>query len=198
MTEPTGADTDTDEEVPPEVVEEAERLTRLARDAIDEEETAAYLDHRDELVADHDFVARVREEDNDTLVLYPEEWVEDGTVYPGQIEDVDRGIERPLEGAGSSEQWETIESQNREAARTVAAEHGEVHGQNAHALADFASNHYAKSIASLTREETQEFLREYFPRNAFPSEDQKAVVEESVTLAVEAAGGDPDIIGELR
>ena len=198
MTDTTAADTDTDEEVPPEVVDEAERLTRLARDTVDDAEAAAYVEDRDDLVADHDFVARVREGEDDTLVLYPDEWVEDGTVHPDRIEDIDRGIERPLEGSGSADDWETVEAENREAADAVAAEHGDVHGQNAHALADFASNHYAKSIAELTREETQEFLREYFPRNAFPSDDQKAVVEESVALTIEAAGGNSDVTAGSR
>ena len=57
-----------------------------------------------------------------------------------------------------------------------------VHGANAHALADYASNHYAKPIGDLTGQELAEFLDEYFPRNAWPSDDQKAAVEESVRL----------------
>jgi hypothetical protein len=199
MTENEEAATDgAASEVPPDVVEEVERLTRLARDAVDDAEASAYREHRDELVADYDFVARVREEDDDTLVLYPDEWVEDGTVYPERIDELDRGIERPLEGAGSADDWATVEAENRAVAETVADEYGEVHGQNAHALADFASNHYAKPIAALTREETREFLHEYFPRNAFPSDDQKAVVEESVEYAVDAAGGTLDVIGDSR
>jgi hypothetical protein len=199
MTDSTATDEpDADREVPPEVIDEAERLTRLARDAVDEDEAAAYIENRDELIAEHDFTARVREEDDDTLVLYPEEWVDDGTVYPDRIEDVDRGIERPLEGSGSMDNWEAIEAENREIAEVVADEHGEVHGTNAHALADYASNHYAKPIADLTREETQEFLQEYFPRNAFPTDDQKAVVEESVEYAVDVADGTADVTGGSR
>jgi hypothetical protein len=198
MTDSPGNETESESEVPAEVVDEAERLTRLARDVVDEDEAAVYTDNRDELVAQYDFTARVREEDDDTLVLYPEEWVEDGTVHPDRIEDVDRGIERPLEGAGSTADWEAVEATNREVAETVAAEHGVVHGQNAHALADFASNHYAKSIAALTREETREFLQEYFPRNAFPSDDQKAVVEDSVAYAVAVADDGPDVTDGTR
>jgi hypothetical protein len=197
MTETTDEPED-DREIPPDVVDEAERLTRLARDATVDEEAAAYLDDRDALVADYDFTARVREEDRDTLVLYPEEWVEDGTVYPERIDDVDRGIERPLEGPGSADDWETVEEHNRDLAETVESEHDDPHGPNAHAVADFASNHYAKPIGDLTREEIQEFLREYFPRNAFPSDDQKAVVEESVELILEVADGNVDVIDAGR
>jgi len=194
--DPEAAEADDEPELPLEVVDEAERLTRLAREVANEDEAETYREARDELLADTDFTARVREDDRDTLVLYPEEWVVDGTVHPDRVDDVDRGIERSLEGPGASEDWDTIEEHNRAVADRVAAEHGETHGQNAHALADFASNHYAKPIDDLTREERAEFLDEYFVRNAFPSDDQKAVVEESVQFAVEIA--DDESIGGER
>ncbi len=195
-TPPDETATDESETLPDPVVEEAERLTRLAREVVDDAEAAVYREERADLLADHDYTARIREEDRDTLVLYPEEWVEDGTVYPDQIDDIDRGIERPLEGPGAAEEWEPVEEHNRTLAEAVASEHGTPHGENAHALADFASNHYAKPIDDLTREEREEFLTEYFPRNAFPSDDQKAVVEESVRLTLTAA--DADVTGAER
>jgi hypothetical protein len=176
-----------EETIPDSVVDEAERLTRLAREAVDDDEAAAYRERRQELLGEYEFETRVREEDRATLVLYPSEWVEDGTVCPDRIEDVDRGIERPLEGPGESDDWETVATHNEEIATQVRSEHGPVHGDNADALAAFASNHYAKPIGELTGAEQSEFLGEYFPRNAFPTEDQKAVVEESVQLAVELA-----------
>jgi len=176
-----------DSELPQAVIDEAERLTRRARDAVDPNEAAAYREQRDSLLSDHDFIARIRDEDRETLVLHPDEWVEDGRVQPEQIDDIDRGIERPLEGPGEADEWEVTETHNRELAETVEAEHGAVHGANAHALADFASNHYAKPIDRLTGEELQEFYDEYFPRNAWPSDEQKAVVEESVRLVLAAA-----------
>jgi hypothetical protein len=193
---PTEPDDDTSEELPAELVDEAERLTRLAREVVDESEAEMYREARADLLTDTGFTARVREDDRDTLVLYPEDWVVDGTVHPDRIEDIDRGIERPLEGPGASEDWEVIEEHNRTIAERVATEHSEVHEQNAHALADFASNHYAKPIDDLTREEREEFLSEYFVRNAFPSDDQKAVVEESVQLVTEIA--DDEAIGAGR
>ncbi len=188
------ASDDSPSELPVDVVDEAERLTKLAREVVDDAEAATYREARDELLAETPYTARVREDDRDTLVLYPEEWVVEGKVHPDRIDDIDRGIERPLEGPGASEDWDVIEEHNRTVAETVADEHGDVHGQNAHALADFASNHYAKSLGQLTREEREEFLTGYFVRNAFPSDDQKAVVEESVRLAVEKA----DVIGDER
>jgi hypothetical protein len=173
-------------ELPADVVDEAERLTRRARRAVDPSEAAAYRDRRASLLADYGFRARVREEGHDTLVLYPDEWIVDGTAQPDRIDDLDRGIERPLEGPGEADEWEVVESHNRELAKTVAAEHGTVHGDNAHALADFASNHYAKQIERLTVPELAEFREEYFRRNAWPSDDQKAVVSESIRLTFAA------------
>lgn len=184
--DPTASDGE-QPDLPPELIDEAERLTRLARDDLSDEEAKAYRKARAELLADTEYTARIREDDRDTLVLHPEEWVEDGTVDPDRIDDIDRGIERPLEGPGASGEWEPIEEHNRAVAERVAADHGEVHGQNAHALADFASNHYAKPIEKLTQAERGRFLSEYFVRNAFPTDDQKAVVEESVQIAVDVA-----------
>ncbi len=175
----------TDGDLPGEVVDEAERLTRLARQAVDEGEARAYRDERDSLLDAHGFDARVREDGRDTLVLYPAEWVTEGTVRPDRVEDVDRGVERPLEGPGEAEEWETVAEHNRDVAAAIAAEHGETHGENARALAAFASNHYAKPVEDLTPDEREEFREEFFVRNAFPSDHQKAVVDESVRLVVE-------------
>jgi len=175
------------DDLPQRVIDEAERLTRRARNAVDPNEAGAYRDERASLLADHEFIARLREDGRETLVLYPEEWVDDGTVRPERIDDTDRGVERPLEGPDEATEWDVTEEHNRDLAETVEAEHGSVHGANAHALADYASNHYAKAIDRLTGEELREFYEEYFPRNAWPSDDQKAVVEESVRLVFVAA-----------
>ena len=184
-----------DTELPTDVIDEAELLTRHARRAVDPNEAAAYRDRRASILSDHGFRARVREEGRDTLVLYPDEWVEDGTVQPERIEYIDRGIERPLEGPGEADEWAVVEEHNRELAETVADTRGEVHGANADALADFASNHYAKPIEDLTGAELEEFLAEYFPRNAWPTDDQQAVVEQSVRLTYQVA--DQPLPGEL-
>lgn len=189
----SGEDPDGTGSLPDEVVDEAERLTRLAREAIDDNEATAYRESRDDILEGYGFTARVREEDRDTLVLYPSEWVVDGVVHPDRVDDVDRGVERPLEGPGEADEWETVAQYNREVAVAVEDEHGDVHGANAMALADFASNHYAKPIGKLTADERAEFLDDYFPRNAFPTDDQKAVVEESVQLTVAIA--DDDVTG---
>jgi len=174
-------------ELPMDVIEEAETLTRRARRAVDENEAAAYLEARDELLAEHDFTARLRDDERAVLVLYPAEWVEDGTVRPERIEDIDRGIERPLEGVADPDDWAAVGEHNDAIAEAVADEHGPAHGANARELATFLSNHYAKPIEDATDDELSEFLTDYYKRNVWPSDDQKAVVEESVRLTVERA-----------
>jgi len=180
-----GAATDTP---PEEIVDEAERLTRLAREAVDDAEAAAYRENRDGLLAEYDYTARVREDETrDVLVVHPAEWVEDGTVYPSRIDDVDRGIEIPLSGPGEADDWAEIDAHNRDLVEAVRDEHGEVHGENAQALADFAGNHYAKPVDTLTKAELTEFLTDYFRRNAWPTDEQRTVVEKSVKVTFEAA-----------
>lgn len=173
---------------PAAVVEAAERLTRRAREAVDEAEAAAYLRDRDERLAGHGYTARVREDDSrDVLVLHPERWTEDGTIRTDRIEDIDRGVEVPLSGPGEADDWAAVDEHNRDLVATVREYHGEVHAANAAALADFMGNHYAKPIESATRSELLEFLEEYFPRNAWPTDEQRAVVEKSVRVTFDAA-----------
>lgn len=189
MAEETTPADDVDESasIPESVVDEAERLTRQARRAVDENEAATYREAREELLAEHDYTARVRDDERAVLVCYPDEWMEEGTVQTERIEDIDRGVERPLEGAGDPENWETVGEHNEQIAASVAEEHGDVHGANARELATFLSNHYAKPIEEITGAEREEFLTEYYKRNVWPSDDQKAVVEESVQLTIEHA-----------
>lgn len=185
--QPEGQERADDEtELPDEVVEEVERLTRLARRAVDENEREAYLDARAKLLDEHDFRARVREDEHDVLVVYPDEWVEDGTVQTDQIADTSRATERPLEGPGTDD-WEVVEAHNSDIVDAVEDKHGPIHGANARALADFMGNHYCKRIEDATAEELEEFQTDYFPRNAWPTEEQQAVLEESLRLVFEVA-----------
>ncbi|AEN04647.1 hypothetical protein [Halolamina sp.] len=179
-------------DIPEDAVDEAERLTRLARAAEEHEgetdagfgddalaEAEAYREQREALVADHDYQSRIRAED-DTLVLYPEEWLEDGVVQFDRIEETERAVELQLSGAGDPERWQEIADYNVSLADTVAEEYGDAHGANASAFATFVSNHYAKNVERVTPDEVQVFLTEYYPRNAWPSEAQASLVEESI------------------
>jgi len=184
----TAADEQGENELPQSVVDEAERLSRLAREVVDDAEADAYRERRADLVDEYDYDARVRTEGDETLVCYPQDWVEDGVVRTDRIEDTARAVEVPLSGPGAPDEWREVDEHNRELVEQVREAHGEVHARNATAFADFAGNHYAKPVESLTENEMQEFLDEYYPRNAWPSEEQTAVVEQSLELVYETAG----------
>lgn len=191
MTDPTVDDRDEQEDnaadLPADVTDEAERLTRLARTATDESERVAHIERRKELLEEHDFTARVREEDDATLVLHPEEWHEEGVIRTERIEDISRAAEIPLEGTGDPDDWDDLDTHNRQLVDDVRTAHGDVHGDNAAILADFFSNHYAKPIESATAAELEEFCTDYFVRNAWPSAKQQDVIAESIRLVFEAA-----------
>jgi len=178
--------------IPDDVLEEAERLTRLAREAIDDAEREAYRERREELVAEHGYTARVRQDrDGDVLVCHPADWVDDASVDPERIEDIERAEERPLSATGEPDEFEEIDEHNRDLVAAVREEHGGVHGDNAEAFADFMGNHHAKRVEDATAAELAEFLDEYFPRNAWPTDRQQAVVGQSLELLFEAAGREP-------
>lgn len=194
------ADTSADSaatELPEAAAEEAERLTRLAREAIETAEREAYLEEREQLLAEYGFTARIREED-DTLVLHPEEWVEDGTIYPSRIDDTDRAVEISLSGPGDPEEWDDIEEHNAAIVDQVRDQYGPVHAANARAFADFMGNHYARQVETADAPEVREFLTEYYPRNAWPSDEQKEVVDESIERLFEVAGEDAPAIRRAR
>ncbi|WP_254537304.1 DUF7108 family protein [Halomarina litorea] len=218
---PEPTDTETDDRpdrLPERVADEAERLTRRAREAeaatpladADSHPTAAELaataaeeataarEERDALLAEHGYTARERVDSGSrrdaeggtrgvTLVCYPEEWLEDGTVRFDRIDETSRAVERPLDAPAEEADWESVDERNREVAAAVEDAHGPIHGANARAFADFMSNHYAAPIGAATRRMREEFLTEYFPRNAWPTDEQRSLVEESVNVAVETA-----------
>jgi len=175
-------------DLPADIQDEVERLTRLARQAVDDGAAAAYRDQRAALLEEHSYQARIREEDTgDVLVCYPSEWVEDGVIRPDRVEDTDRGVEIRLSGPGDPDEWDEVEERNRAVVEAVRDEHGDAHAATARALADFMGNHYAKPIAEATPDELAEFREEYFPRNAWPTEKQRALLDDSVELTVKKA-----------
>ena len=181
------APADGDPPLPADVVGRAATLTRHVRRTVDDDERAAVTAERDRVLAAHGYIARVREDDaGETLVLYPDEWVDDGVVRVNRVEDPGRAVERPLSGVGSDD-WDAVEAHNRRVAERVRAVHGDPHGATAHAYADFMSNHYAKRVERATPAERREFREEYFPRNAWPTEAQREVVEESLRRVEEIA-----------
>ena len=175
-----------DDSLPADVIDRAVTLTRRARAAVDENERAAYLEERTGLLSGRGYEARVRTDDTgSTLILYPTAWIEEGTAQLERIEDTERAIERPLSGPGTGDSWDEIDEHNRTIAAAVRERHGDVHGETAAAFAEFMSNHYAKSIEDATPEERREFRTEYFPRNAWPSDEQRRQLDRSMELIFE-------------
>jgi len=181
-----GDDAERIPDVPADAVDEAERLTRHARDAVDDAAAAAYREERDALVGEHDYTPRVREED-DTLVLYPDEWVEDGTVRLDRVEETERAVEVSLSGPGEPDRFEAVAEHNAAVVDRVAEAHGEAHAANARAFATFMNNYYVREVESASPDEREEFLTEYYPRNAWPTDRQRAVVAETLELVEECA-----------
>jgi len=184
-------------DIPPDAVSEAERLTRLARDAEAERSTpevaeaaAFYRERRDELAAEHDYVPRLREDD-DTLVLYPEEWMEEGTVRLDRIETTDRAVEVSLSGPGDADRYREVAAYNDAVADAVAEAYDETHADTARQFAAFMSDHYVRAVDDATPELRVEFREEYLPRNGWPTDEQLAVVEESLAV-VETVAADVD------
>jgi len=174
-------------ELTDDVVEEALRLTRLAERAVDQDEAEAYRTSRDAALADEGYLARVRHDDPPVLVCYPVDWVVEGVVQPTELDDLGRAVERPLVAGESADDWAAVEAYNRALAEAVEADHGPVHGATASAFADFMGNHYARRIETAGSRHCREFLEDYFPRNAWPTDEQRAVAPESLRLTLEAA-----------
>lgn len=180
------------DEVPEETIERVVTLIRRARDAVDPAEADAYHEAIDELLSEHGFTWRIRSEDTrDVLVVHPDEWTENGAIQVERIEDIDRAREVQLSGSEDPDDWDVVDAHNREIAQLVHKAHGPIHGANADAFADFMSNHYAKPVESATRREREEFLEEYFPRNAWPTDAQKRVIEQSISLVFSVASNPP-------
>lgn len=200
------ATNDTDAALPPDVAEEAARLTRLARDAEERDPTSGpyedetldsqppreadvYRDRRDQLLAHFDYVSRVREEREGglTLVCYPEEWLDESGVVRLDAElDTTRAVEIPLSGPGEQGDFECAAAANNELVEAVREKYGGDHAANVRSFADFMSNHYARPAESASAAEVWEFLEHYYPRNAWPTDEQAAMVEESLRSAFEA------------
>lgn len=186
-----------DEELPPAVINEAVRLTRLARraraqDGFDDpqggEAPEQYRDERDTLLESYDYRANVREDDRGaTLVCYPAEWLSENQVDKSAIEDMERAVERRVEGAGEPGTWEPVSAHNEAIADRVAERYGDPHAATARSFARFMSSHRVRRIGTATEDDVLEFVDEFFPRNTWPSEKQEAVLMRSLRLTLTIA-----------
>lgn len=200
-TDDAAADLDRDDERVPDVpvaaVDEAERLTRLAREAESAEPTPEieeaadqYRERRDALAAEYGYTARIREED-DALVLYPDEWMEEGTVQLDRVEDTDRAVEVSLSGPGDADRYREVAAYNEAVAEEVAEREADVHARTAETFAAFMSNHYVRPVDDATPAMRAEFREEYLVRNGWPTDEQLAVADESLSV-IESVAADVD------
>ncbi|MFB6103488.1 MAG: rnhA operon protein [Halobacteriaceae archaeon] len=175
-----------EEELPTTVVDDAVRLTRWAH-RVDGEEAAQYRDRRDTLLAEYGYTAHVRTDDDPpTVVLHPRDWLVDGTVRRDRIEDTDNAIERALTG-GAIEDYDAATAANEAIVARVADAHAPVHADTAAAFATFMENHRARPLDTATAADIQEFLEEYFPRNSWPTDEQRRLVCRSLRYTLEIA-----------
>lgn len=150
------------------------------------------LEHRrGALLADHGYASRIRrDEDGAVLVCYPDDWLEAGTVDTDRIEDLDRAIELPLDRGDQDADWAEIAAANEAIADRVNAEHGQVHGANAARFVAFMNDHRGRKVETATEADIEEFLTEYYPRNAWPNDRERAAVESSIEKLLALANGD--------
>lgn len=170
-------------EIPEKVLDEVVSLSQKAIQAVDQQEISAYQQRREELLASYDYTCRIRtDNDGEVLVCYPKEWMAGDTINIDEMDDLSQAIERPVFDSPSEGSFSEIEQHNRTIASGIAEAHGPIHGATASAFADFMSNHYTQRIEDATVTEFEEFRTEYFPRNAWPSDMQKCVLDETIRL----------------
>lgn len=175
-------------DLPQAILDRAVRLARDERAADSPDGAERFSTRRGTLLDRYGYASRIREEESRAvLVCYPQEWLEGGTIVPGTIDDLSRAIEIPLSGPGDPDDWDALAEENARIAVAVEAKYGSDHGANVAAFATFMSNHRARSIATATPEDIEEFLEEYYIRNVWPSEDARAVVEASLAYAQDIA-----------
>ncbi|MDY7081762.1 MAG: hypothetical protein SXQ77_04995, partial [Halobacteria archaeon] len=138
-------------------------------------------EERDALAAKHGYRARLR--DDDTLVLYPDDWVEEGEVRVEDIEDTSRAVEVPLEG---HRDWEEARDMNDEILDELKRDTEDFHYENARAFAEFTENHYSMSVKDVRPKHVREFLEDYYVRNTWTSEEAQEKVEASLYVVLDA------------
>ncbi len=183
-------------DLPPSVVQTVRAMTRTARFAT-HARPDAIRERRDALLARFGYRARVRADDPvPTLVCYPDAWIEDGLLQPEQLESTDDAVEVPLSSVGSLEEFEAIEAHNQDVAQRVTDHYGALHGKTAAAFGTYMANHHNAPIEAATPSQVDHFRSDYFPRNAWPTDEQVAALDTSLELLFEVANvADPPVDG---
>lgn len=180
-----------DTPIPSQVIQEATRLSRLAyrADTSDHDrsdERTHYTNRRTDLLEQYDYTAHIRDDADPTVVFYPTDWVTDGNVDLDNIQDTGNAIERPLTG-GDGDDYDAVAPHNQSLVDTIADAYGEPHASNAAAFATFMNNHRSRRIETATAADITEFLEEYYPRNTWPTDDQRHCICRSLRYTLNTA-----------
>ena len=159
-----------------------EHLRRLGQALLDGEDLA---DDIDRIVGDAGYRWRMREADS-TMVCVPITWFEDEVIVPERVDTAD-AIE--IECAPSAAGYDAVAAANAEVAAAVGAAYGAAHGENAAIIARFMTAHLRRPIASMTEADRVAFS-EFYLRNAWPSDDAKEVIDQSVKITRELVATD--------
>ena len=175
-------------DLPDFAFEAARAMTRvMRRDTHPEPE--AIRDRRETLLGRYGYAARVREDEaGPVLVCYPDDWLEDGTLQPDRLESTENAVEGRLTRAHHGDGWAGIDAHNHALADRVSEAYGEPHGDNAATFGIYLANHHEVPVEGATATHVEDFLEEYFPRNAWPSEAQRAAIETSLRHLFGIAG----------
>ncbi|MDR5656752.1 rnhA operon protein [Halodesulfurarchaeum sp. HSR-GB] len=176
-------------ELPDSVVETARAITRAIRRGT-HQDPEALRERRDTLLARFEYTARVREDDSGpVLVCHPAAWLDDDGVFqPEAMESTAAAVERDLFEPAVEGGWAAIEAHNRELAGEVQDRYGDPHGATATAFAEYMANHHEATIEAASESAVETFLTEYLPRNAWPTQAQKANAETSIRRLFDVAG----------
>ncbi len=161
-------------------------MTRLAREVVDDAEADAYRTERDEILAEYDYTARIRnDETGDVLVCHPVEWVDDGVIRPERVDDIDRGVEIRLSApatrtSGQRSRW------NRAVVDAVTvAQVRHTRTRSCSLIQGITTRNRSRR----RRRRNSGVSRRLCPRNAWPTAEQRSVLDQSIRLTVEEAGG---------
>lgn len=163
----------------PDWVDKAARLTRVALSGDDDAR-----ERRDELASEHGYDARVREDG--TLVLHPDDWLDEDGVIDMAAFDPDEAYEIPLDGGG----YEEARDANSALLERFVEDADEEDAFNARAFVEFCENHHAVAVENVRQKHVDEFLNEYYIRNVWADDDAEECVEESVSALLKEAGRD--------
>ena len=163
----------------PDWVDEVARLSRIGVSGDNEAR-----ERRDEVAGEKGYEARVR--DDGTLVLHPDDWLDEDGVVDMEAFDADEAYEVPLDGGG----FDDARRRNEDLLEDFAEDADETEMFNAHAFVEFCENHHAVAVEKAREKHVDSFLNDYYVRNVWADEEAEERVEGSLRALLREAGRD--------